>query len=180
MTRTDWRSGAWPRGAALALLAAVLLAGCGGAGSGAAPAGEDPAVTDPVVPPVSPPSPAVAVAFAAALPEDGFTPASEAAIASTPALWVVADWTGATADQAERLVLTSPLGSVYYAVEIPLVETDSSLVHVAVLPDGTRRAAFKLLIWGTEIEGFAELGTWTAAATLLGEGTSGAATVVLR
>jgi hypothetical protein len=122
----------------------------------------------------------VAVAFAAALPEDGFTPASEAAIASTPALWVVADWTGATADQAERLVLTSPLGSVYYAVEIPLVETDSSLVHVAVLPDGTRRAAFKLLIWGTEIEGFAELGTWTAAATLLGEGTSGAATVVLR
>jgi hypothetical protein len=177
MTRTDWRSGAWPRGAALALLAAALLAGCGGAAS---PGGEDPAVTDPVVTPPPPPPPAVAVAFAAALPAGDFAPAGEAAIASTPALWVVADWTGATADQVERLVLTSPLGSVYYAVEIPLAETDGSLVHVAVLPDGTRRAAFQLLIWGTEIETFAEVGTWTAAATLLGDGTAGAATVVLR
>ncbi len=176
MTRTDWRSGTWPRGAALALLAAALLAGCGGAGSGASAEGEDPAVTDPVVPP----APAVAVAFAAALPPGDFVPAVEAAIGSTPALWVVADWTGATAGQVERLVLTSPLGSVYYAVEIPLVESEGSLVRVALLPDGTRRATFQLLIWGTEIETYAETGTWTAAVTLLGEGTTGAAEVVLR
>jgi hypothetical protein len=173
MKRTDWRSGAWPRGAALGLLAAALLAGCGG---GASPDGADPAVVDPPVPP----PPAVAVAFAAALPEGDFTPVAEAAITTTPALWVVADWTGTSADQVERLVLTSPLGSVYYAVEIPLADSDGSLVRVAALPDGTRRATFELLIWGTEIETYAELGTWTAAVTLLGDGAAGAAEVVLR
>ena len=51
---------------------------------------------------------------------------------------------------------------------------------MAALPDGTRRAAFQFLIWGTTIESYAETGTWTAAVTLLSDGTSGQASLDLR
>jgi hypothetical protein len=167
MTTTCWRSGAWPVAVSLTL----LLAACGGAGGEPTSAG---GAVD------TPPSPGVAVAFAAALPEGVFDPTVEADIASTPALWVVADWTGVSQEQSERLVLTSPGGTLYYAQEIPFADTDTSLVHVAALSDGTRRVVFKFLIWGTEIETFAEAGTWIATATLVDDAATGSGNVVLR
>jgi hypothetical protein len=142
----------------------------------------DPPTVTPTDPPAVPPAagPALALGFAAELPAGAYAPASEAAIADTPSLWVVADWSGVTADQSERLVLFSPEGSVYYALEIPLADTDTSLVHVAALADGTRRAAFQLLVWGTTIQSYDDVGTWTAQATLTGGTVAGQATVVLR
>jgi hypothetical protein len=61
-----------------------------------------------------------------------------------------------------------------------MADADTSLTHVAALTDGTRRVAFKLLIWGTTIETYADVGTWTARASLVGGGASTTATFVLR
>lgn len=180
-----------PTGAALALLlVGLLLPACAGTASAAADGGQGSTAgnatsptADPVADPVTPPAPdgpAVAVAFADALPSAAFTPTADAAIASTARLYAVADWTGVTADQSERLDLVSPQGSSYYALEIPFAETSTSLVSVAVLADGTRRVVFELIVWGSTIESFAQVGAWTANVTLVNGTAAGSATVVLR
>ena len=166
-------------GLAPALVLASLVAACGSSADHLAVGSDGGAVVDTGQPPPVA-GPAVALGFATELPAGDYTPAAEAAIADTPSLWVVADWSGVTPDQSERLELVSPEGSVYYAQEIPFADTDTSLVHAAALPDGTRRAAFQLLIWGTTIESYADVGTWTARATLVGGSASAEASVVLR
>jgi len=124
--------------------------------------------------------PAVAVAWTNALPAGRFTPVVGADIASTPALYAVADWTGVSAGQVERLELVSPDGSLYYALDIPLSDTSTSLVHVSTLPDTTVRAVYELVVWGTPIDLYNQVGTWTATAKLEGGDTVASATVVLR
>ncbi len=143
----------------------------------------DPPPTDPpppTNPPVVPAEPAVTVGFAAELPADSFVSLADVSIADTAYLWVVADWSGVAADQAERLELVSPEGSAYYTLEIPFADADTSLTHVAGLADGTRRVAFKLCIWGTTIATYYDVGTWTARASLVGGSASTTATFVLR
>ena len=124
--------------------------------------------------------PTVAVAWANALPAGPFTPVVAADIASAPALYVVADWTGVSTGQVERLALVSPEGSLYYELDIPLADTSTTLVHVSTMPDGTVRAVFELLVWGTPIDLYGDVGTWTATAKLVGDSTTGSAAVVLR
>lgn len=134
--------------------------------------------TEPETP--APSQPSVAVAFAAAVPGDAFIPLIEAFIDSSAAVYVITDWTGVTVDQAERLKLVSPDGSVYYATQISFADAATSLVGAWAMPDGTRRVAFKLLIWGTTIESYWQVGTWTATADLVDGGASGTATLELR
>lgn len=173
MTRITRRSAA-PAGALALLLAAAVLPACGGAADDTSPADGD-AAGRPVTT-----RPAVTVAFAAALPTGSFTPVTEADRASTAALYVVADWTGLSGSQAERLELVKPSGILYYAQSIPLVDTSTSLVRVWTLPGGTVRAVYKLNIWGTPIDLYAMVGTWTATAKLVKGTATGSATVVLR
>jgi hypothetical protein len=124
--------------------------------------------------------PSVKMNFAAVLPDGAFKPLKRAQIRSTAAVWVVADWTGVTADESERLTLWSPSGTVYYATEIPCTDGATSLFSSWTLADGTRRVAFKLLIWGTSIESFDDVGTWTATAELLDGSTTASATLELK
>jgi len=168
-----------PSGLAPALFLAILVAACGPAPDHIAAGGEaGTAVDSSQTPPAA--GPAVALGFAAELPAGDYTSAAEATIADTPSLWVVADWSGVTADQSEQLQLIAPDSTSYYEAEIPFADTNTSLVYSAALADGTRRVAFQLLIWGTTIESFDEVGSWTAKATLVGGSAGGQATVVLR
>lgn len=195
MKRTNPRISAHPATTILGTLLAATFLACGGSdpsgvlddssGSAADPSSptqrrlptEPIAPAEPIAEPTAPapteptapasPPPAVAVAFAAALPDGTFTPLGETLIDSSAAVYVIADWTGVSDDQSERLTLTSPEGSVYYATTIALADQTTSLVRSWALPDGTRRVAFKLLIWGTTIETYGEVGTWTAKVALV-------------
>jgi len=170
-----------PAGLARALCLATLAAACGPAPDHVAAGGQgDTVVVTDQPPPAPPAGPKVALGFATELPAGDYSGQSEAAISETPSLWVVADWSGVTGDQSEQLELIAPEGSSYYAAEIPFADTNTSLVHSAALADGTRRVAFQLLIWGTTIESYDEVGTWTARATLAGGSAGGQAAVVLR
>jgi len=174
-----------PTSLALILAGSLLVAttACGGAGSSADPAAADSAAASPGSQegaPAQPAVPAVKVAFAADLPDGAFTALDQASIADASAIYVVADWTGVTADQFERLALTSPEGTVYYATSIALADGATSLTQAWGLDDGTRRVTFKLLIWGTPIESYQDVGTWTATVKLLDGTAGGTATFELR
>lgn len=179
----------------IAFLAAVALAACGGGGAGSTAAASpgqpgisaptepvvaDPVASDPVVttpaPAESPAAPALAVAFAAAL-GDPLAAVSQASIHDTPLLYVVADWTGVGADAAEQVVIRTPRGTVFASMQISFTEDQRGDVIVQVLPDGTRRVAYALQIWGTSIEQLSRTGDWSAQVSLVG-GDLGATTRV--
>lgn len=130
--------------------------------------------------PVEPAGPTLSVAFASTLPEGEFSPLEVALLDSTPSVYVVADWTGVADDQIERLTLTDPDGAVYHARNIALNAATTSLVRAWTLPDGTRRVTFKLLIRGTTIETYGQVGTWTAKVALVGGSLSGTAALELQ
>jgi len=203
MTRTNRQSVPIPAFALALLLGGTLLAACGGGGDAAdpgsdaagaqnppspAPAPTPPTPTPDPVPAPAPspdpvpaptPAPAVAVAFATPLADGGFAPVSDVAISSTAAVYVVADWTNVAAGQVEHLDLINPNGLLYYGLDIPLTSTSSSLVSVSTLADGTVRAVYKLLLWGTSIEDYNLVGLWTAKVRLLQRSGTSTATLTL-
>ncbi len=190
-----------PTGPALTFGAILLVAslGCGSAAQqgdevtsllppgGATDAGSQPGTdtqpstpTDPGSPaePVQPVVPALKVAFAAELPQGDFAALERTSISSI-AVYVVADWTGVGADETERLKLVAPSGAVYSTTNLSLADGSTSLVDSWVLPDGTRRVAYKVLIRGTTIEQYNQVGAWTASVKLVGGDLVGTATLTL-
>jgi hypothetical protein len=170
----------WKKWVPVGLVAAALLAlgGCGGTTTpvNGEPAGSgQPTITEPA----EPVGPAATVAFAA-LPTGTLTPVAEASIFDTAELWIVADWKGAPADGAERVVITTPEGTLFQSTEISFAEAARGDVRIQVLSDGTRRVALALQIWGTSIEQLSRRGTWSAAVTLVGGEAGGSASVDLR
>ncbi len=160
-------------GSTLALiLSGTLLLACGGAE-------ESSYALDDLADGKKPPPTSVRLAFADSIPTGAFTPLTQAYIDSTPAVYVVADWTSVTTAQSEHQNLISPEGSLYYGTDISFADQSTSLVTSFALPDGTRRVVFKLLIWGTTIESYHDSGTWTANVNLVNGTVTGTTTIEL-
>jgi hypothetical protein len=123
--------------------------------------------------------PSTALGFADAVSGDDYASASLISIYDVPELYVVADWTGVAPDGAQRLALYAPSGVLYYSTVIPFSQPARSDVRVVVRPDGSRRVAFTLQIWGTTIERFQLAGTWRAEVGLDGGEVLASSTVVL-
>lgn len=175
------------------LTAAVLLAACGalsacgpdapgpeGANAIAPPA---PTISgDPATPPTTGAEPPASLAVTFALPADdgSLQPATAASILTARAMYVVADWTGVTPEQAQQLELLAPGGTLpYLSATFALAAGDDLPASVVALADGTVRATYRIAIAGTRIAQYQRTGTWTASVGLVGGSASGIATIEL-
>ena len=70
--------------------------------------------------------------------------------------------------------------NLIYCAGIPLTATSESLVHVSTLADGKVPAVYELTLWGTGIDIYRQLGSWTANVGLEGTTLTASATVVLQ
>jgi hypothetical protein len=129
-----------------------------------------------------PADPAATLAFTLAPAGADPAPVAELEIATTPSVFIVADWTNVTPDLAQRLDVFEPGGSLYYSTVIPFAGTQRGDATVSLTADGSCRVRFTLEIQGTPIEWYQMAGGWRATVSLAGTRAppAAAATVVLR
>jgi hypothetical protein len=131
--------------------------------------------------PSAPTGETVVLAIAASAPGTSFTPVTEVSIEESSAVYVVADWkSDVPADAHERLDLRSPDGAAYASLDLSIAAATRGDVTYRVLDDGTRRLAFRLAVWGTQIESLPLTGTWSATVSLVGGSATATAQFELR
>ena len=102
--------------------------------------------------PAPAPTPVAAVQFTSDDPAGAFLRSTEFALAATPQVSVVVDWTGFPAGAVQRLDLVAPSGRVYAS-------------SLQAIPAGGR-VVYTLQVAGTTIETYQMVGTWTAQVRL--------------
>lgn len=118
------------------------------------------------------PAPVQAImGFADTAPSGVFTPASQFAIDTTPAVYIAVDWKNLTGAHSQRIDVLDPNGLLYSSATVAFA-TDSAAsgtqIQAILQADGSYRVWSTFFIAGTPVEMFHLVGAWTVLVSLDG------------